>query len=172
MFTVLSIYFIVLSIYFISLVICFVCQFEHLERVYVDIPFLLMMDILSASPWPIELVNSEVQLASSMTAIDQPLSQVEGGGRWLYILNKCVCFVDYWFMQTVFEELFAVSTVNMLTDAIHFCGVQSPCRPVSVPVSVSCSNVLPFRTAPALSPLDTTSSPGRGDAALVFSHLP
>jgi len=85
MFTVLSIYFIVLSIYFISLVICFVCQFEHLERVYVDIPFLLMMDILSASPWPIELVNSEVQLASSMTAIDQPLSQVEGGGRWLYI---------------------------------------------------------------------------------------
>ncbi|RXN29164.1 trafficking particle complex subunit 11 [Labeo rohita] len=53
-------------------------KFEHLERVYVDIPFLLMMDILSASPWPIELVNSEVQLASSMTAIDQPQSQVEG----------------------------------------------------------------------------------------------
>ncbi|XP_077103584.1 trafficking protein particle complex subunit 11 [Siphateles boraxobius] len=53
-------------------------KFEHLERVYVDIPFLLMMDILSASPWPIELVNSEVQLASSMTAIDQPLSQVGG----------------------------------------------------------------------------------------------
>lgn len=58
-----------------------VCQLEHLERVYVDIPFLLMMDILSASPWPIELVNSEVQLASSMTAIDQPQSQVEGGGE-------------------------------------------------------------------------------------------
>uniref|UniRef100_A0A8C1SGJ1 Trafficking protein particle complex subunit 11 n=1 Tax=Cyprinus carpio TaxID=7962 RepID=A0A8C1SGJ1_CYPCA len=53
-------------------------KFEHLERVYVDIPFLLMMDILSASPWPIELVNSEVQLASSMNAIDQPQSQVEG----------------------------------------------------------------------------------------------
>ncbi|KAK2890874.1 hypothetical protein Q8A67_013517 [Cirrhinus molitorella] len=53
-------------------------KFEHLERVCVDIPFLLMMDILSASPWPIELVNSEVQLASSMTAIDQPQSQVEG----------------------------------------------------------------------------------------------
>ncbi|XP_073676596.1 trafficking protein particle complex subunit 11 [Garra rufa] len=53
-------------------------KFEHLERVYVDIPFLLMMDILSASPWPIELVNSEVQVASSMTAIDQPQSQVEG----------------------------------------------------------------------------------------------
>ncbi|TRY90082.1 hypothetical protein DNTS_031586 [Danionella cerebrum] len=53
-------------------------KFEHLERVYVDIPFLLMMDILSASPWPIELMDSEVQLASSMTAIDQPQSQVEG----------------------------------------------------------------------------------------------
>ncbi|XP_016398364.1 trafficking protein particle complex subunit 11-like [Sinocyclocheilus rhinocerous] len=53
-------------------------KFEHLERVYVDIPFLLMMDILSASPWLIELVNSEVQLASSMTPIDQPQSQVEG----------------------------------------------------------------------------------------------
>ncbi|XP_065131346.1 trafficking protein particle complex subunit 11 isoform X1 [Paramisgurnus dabryanus] len=53
-------------------------KFEHLERVYVDVPFLLMMDILSASPWPIELVNSDVQLVSSMTAIDQPQSQVEG----------------------------------------------------------------------------------------------
>uniref|UniRef100_A0A672R5H8 Trafficking protein particle complex subunit 11 n=1 Tax=Sinocyclocheilus grahami TaxID=75366 RepID=A0A672R5H8_SINGR len=53
-------------------------KFEHLERVYVDIPFLLMMDILSASPWPIELVNSEVQLASSMNALDQPQSHVEG----------------------------------------------------------------------------------------------
>ncbi|XP_026135953.1 trafficking protein particle complex subunit 11-like isoform X1 [Carassius auratus] len=53
-------------------------KFENLEHVYVDIPFLLMMDILSASPWPIELVNSEVQLASSMNAIDQPQSQVEG----------------------------------------------------------------------------------------------
>lgn len=53
-------------------------KFEHLERVYVDVPFLLMMDILSASPWPIELLNSDVQLVSSMTAIDQPQSQVEG----------------------------------------------------------------------------------------------
>lgn len=69
-----------------DIIIYCVFQFEHLERVFVDIPFLLMMDILSASPWPIELVNSEVQLASSMTAIDQPQSQVEGGGRTLFLI--------------------------------------------------------------------------------------
>lgn len=61
---------------------CFNVKFEHLEHVYVDVPFLLMMDILSASPWPIELVNSDVQLVSSMTAIDTPESQVEGGASY------------------------------------------------------------------------------------------
>ncbi|XP_047675733.1 trafficking protein particle complex subunit 11 isoform X1 [Tachysurus fulvidraco] len=55
-----------------------VCQFEHLERVYVDVPFLLMTDILSASPWPVHLVSSELQLASNMAAVDEPQSQVEG----------------------------------------------------------------------------------------------
>lgn len=58
-----------------------VCQFEHLERVYVDVPFLLMTDILSASPWPVHLVSSELQLASNMAAVDEPQSQVEGGEK-------------------------------------------------------------------------------------------
>ncbi|XP_036407782.1 trafficking protein particle complex subunit 11 [Megalops cyprinoides] len=52
-------------------------KFEHLDRVYVDIPFLLMTDILSASPWPLHLVSSHLQLAPSMAAVDQPQSQVE-----------------------------------------------------------------------------------------------
>ncbi|XP_030620604.1 trafficking protein particle complex subunit 11 isoform X1 [Chanos chanos] len=53
-------------------------KFENLDRVYVDIPFLLMMDILSMSPWPLHLVSSQLQLAPTMTAIDRPQSQVEG----------------------------------------------------------------------------------------------
>ncbi|XP_029515287.1 trafficking protein particle complex subunit 11 [Oncorhynchus nerka] len=52
-------------------------KFEHLDRVYVDIPFLLMTDILSASPWPLHLVTSQLQLAPTMAAMDQPQSQVE-----------------------------------------------------------------------------------------------
>lgn len=101
--------------------------------------------------------------------------------RWGNIISDGYILINVFVLSTLVistkvdqykELLFAVSTVNILTDAIHFCGVQSLCRPVSVPVSVSCSNVLLFRTAPALSPLDTTSSPGRGDATLVFSHLP
>ncbi|KAF7702357.1 trafficking protein particle complex subunit 11 [Silurus meridionalis] len=53
-------------------------KFEHLERVCVDVPFLMMTDILSASPWPVHLVSSELQLASNMAAVDEPQSQVEG----------------------------------------------------------------------------------------------
>ncbi|XP_020863258.1 trafficking protein particle complex subunit 11 isoform X3 [Phascolarctos cinereus] len=52
-------------------------KFEHLERVYADIPFLLMTDILSASPWALTLVSSQLQLASSMTPVDHLQSHVE-----------------------------------------------------------------------------------------------
>uniref|UniRef100_A0A5F8G8L2 Trafficking protein particle complex subunit 11 n=1 Tax=Monodelphis domestica TaxID=13616 RepID=A0A5F8G8L2_MONDO len=52
-------------------------KFEHLERVYADIPFLLMTDILSASPWALTLVSSQLQLASSMIPVDHPQSHVE-----------------------------------------------------------------------------------------------
>ncbi|KAL4640529.1 trafficking protein particle complex subunit 11 [Arapaima gigas] len=56
---------------------CHKVSFEHLERVFVDVPFLLMTDILSMSPWPLHLVTSQLQLAPTMSAVDQPASQVE-----------------------------------------------------------------------------------------------
>uniref|UniRef100_A0A8C4DIZ2 Trafficking protein particle complex subunit 11 n=1 Tax=Dicentrarchus labrax TaxID=13489 RepID=A0A8C4DIZ2_DICLA len=37
-------------------------KFEPLDRVAVDIPFLLMTDILSSSPWPLLLASSSLQL--------------------------------------------------------------------------------------------------------------
>ncbi|MEJ1285107.1 trafficking protein particle complex 11 [Cricetulus griseus] len=52
-------------------------KFEHLERVYADIPFLLMTDVLSASPWALTIVSSELQLAPSMTTMDHLESQVD-----------------------------------------------------------------------------------------------
>uniref|UniRef100_A0A8D1GEV4 Trafficking protein particle complex subunit 11 n=1 Tax=Sus scrofa TaxID=9823 RepID=A0A8D1GEV4_PIG len=52
-------------------------KFEHLERVYADIPFLLMTDLLSASPWALTIISSELQLAPSMTPVDQLESQVD-----------------------------------------------------------------------------------------------
>uniref|UniRef100_A0A8C5L7B6 Trafficking protein particle complex subunit 11 n=1 Tax=Jaculus jaculus TaxID=51337 RepID=A0A8C5L7B6_JACJA len=51
-------------------------KFEHLERVYADIPFLLMTDVLSASPCALTIVSSELQLAPSMTSVDHLESQV------------------------------------------------------------------------------------------------
>ncbi|KAG5263921.1 hypothetical protein AALO_G00270120 [Alosa alosa] len=52
-------------------------KFENLDRVFVDIPFLLMTDILSASPWPLHLDTSRLDLAPTMAAIDQLQSQLE-----------------------------------------------------------------------------------------------
>ncbi|XP_053315422.1 trafficking protein particle complex subunit 11 [Spea bombifrons] len=52
-------------------------KFEHLERVYAGIPFLLMTDILSASPWALTIKSSQLQLASSVIAVDQPECHVE-----------------------------------------------------------------------------------------------
>ncbi|XP_041336082.1 trafficking protein particle complex subunit 11 [Pyrgilauda ruficollis] len=52
-------------------------KLEHLDRVFADIPFLLMTDILSASPWPLTIVTSKLQLSASMTPVDQLESYVE-----------------------------------------------------------------------------------------------
>ncbi|KAG9479874.1 hypothetical protein GDO78_011744 [Eleutherodactylus coqui] len=52
-------------------------KFEHLERVYTDIPFLLMTDILSASPWALTILSSQLQLSSFVTPVDQLESHVE-----------------------------------------------------------------------------------------------
>ncbi|EPY78844.1 trafficking protein particle complex subunit 11 [Camelus ferus] len=52
-------------------------KFEHLERVYADIPFLLMTDVLSASPWALTVISSELRLAPSMMPVDQLESQLD-----------------------------------------------------------------------------------------------
>ncbi|XP_041445016.1 trafficking protein particle complex subunit 11 [Xenopus laevis] len=52
-------------------------KFEHLDRVYTDIPFLLMTDILSTSPWALAIKSSQLQLAPSITSADQLESHVE-----------------------------------------------------------------------------------------------
>lgn len=65
--------------YFLTDLCLHLRQFEHLERVYADIPFLLMTDLLSASPWALTIVSSELQLAPSMTPMDQLESQVDRG---------------------------------------------------------------------------------------------
>ncbi|XP_034257272.1 trafficking protein particle complex subunit 11 isoform X3 [Pantherophis guttatus] len=52
-------------------------KFEHLDKVFTDVPFLLMTDILSASPWALTIVNSQLQLASSVVPVDQLESCVE-----------------------------------------------------------------------------------------------
>ncbi|XP_044153344.1 LOW QUALITY PROTEIN: trafficking protein particle complex subunit 11 [Bufo gargarizans] len=52
-------------------------KFEHLDRVYTDIPFLLMTDILSASPWALTILSSQLQLSSFVSPVDQLESHVE-----------------------------------------------------------------------------------------------
>ncbi|XP_055488023.1 trafficking protein particle complex subunit 11 isoform X2 [Leucoraja erinacea] len=51
-------------------------KFENMDRVFADIPFLLMMDILSASPWALTIDTSRLELAPSMTSVDQMESQL------------------------------------------------------------------------------------------------
>ncbi|XP_030002129.1 trafficking protein particle complex subunit 11 [Sphaeramia orbicularis] len=52
-------------------------KFEPLDRVAVDIPFLLMTDILSSSPWPLLLASSSLQLLTMTSNTKQPQSQLE-----------------------------------------------------------------------------------------------
>ncbi|XP_034036782.1 trafficking protein particle complex subunit 11 [Thalassophryne amazonica] len=52
-------------------------KFEPLDRVAVDIPFLLMTDILSSSPWPLLLASSSLQLVSMTNNTPQLQSQIE-----------------------------------------------------------------------------------------------
>lgn len=59
-------------------------QFEHLDRVYTDIPFLLMTDILSASPWALTILSSQLQLSSFVTPVDQLESHVENSKLLLF----------------------------------------------------------------------------------------
>ncbi|CAL8358618.1 unnamed protein product [Merluccius merluccius] len=52
-------------------------KFEPLERVVVDVPFVLMTDLLSSSPWPLLLHSSSLQLVTMTTCVPQPQSQLE-----------------------------------------------------------------------------------------------
>ncbi|XP_042323158.1 trafficking protein particle complex subunit 11 isoform X2 [Sceloporus undulatus] len=52
-------------------------KFEHLDKVFADIPFLLMTDIISASPWALTIVTSQLQLSPSMMPVDHLASYVE-----------------------------------------------------------------------------------------------
>lgn len=74
----------------ILIILASVClQFEPLERVVVDIPFLLMTDILSSSPWPLLLASSSLQLLTMSSNTPQAESQLQGG-TWLV-------FTDFYF---------------------------------------------------------------------------
>ncbi|XP_026213775.1 trafficking protein particle complex subunit 11 [Anabas testudineus] len=52
-------------------------KFEPLDRIAVDIPFLLMTDILSSSPWPLLLASSSLQLTTMVSNTPQLQSQLE-----------------------------------------------------------------------------------------------
>ncbi|CAB1419099.1 unnamed protein product [Pleuronectes platessa] len=52
-------------------------KFEPLDRVAVDIPFLLMTDILSSSPWPLLLASSSLQLLTMTSNTPELHSQLQ-----------------------------------------------------------------------------------------------
>lgn len=52
-------------------------KLEPLERVSVDIPFLLMTDVLSSSPWPLLLASSSLELFSLASNSPELQSQLE-----------------------------------------------------------------------------------------------
>lgn len=54
-------------------------KFEPLEHIVVDIPFLLMANIRSSSPWPILLASSSLQMLTMSSNTPQAPSQLQGG---------------------------------------------------------------------------------------------
>ncbi|XP_033971616.1 trafficking protein particle complex subunit 11 [Trematomus bernacchii] len=52
-------------------------KFEQLDRLAVDIPFLLMTEILSTSPWPLLLASSSLQLLTMTSNTPQLQSQLQ-----------------------------------------------------------------------------------------------
>lgn len=59
--------------------VCVWSQFEPLDRVAVDIPFLLMTDVLSSSPWPLVLASSSLQLLTMTSNTARLQSQLQEG---------------------------------------------------------------------------------------------
>lgn len=79
--------FIVSLIKSIIIVSAVLLQFELLDRVSVDIPFLLMTDIVSSSPWPLLLTSSSLQLLTVTSNTPQLQSQLQEGTRLLKIVT-------------------------------------------------------------------------------------
>lgn len=67
------------SVIFLIIIVDVCVQLEPLERVVLDIPFLLMTDVLSSSPWPILLSTSSLQLMTVVSNTPQTDSQLKGG---------------------------------------------------------------------------------------------
>lgn len=110
-------------------------QFEPLDRVAVDIPFLLMTDILSSSPWPLVLASSSLQLLTMTSNTPQLQSQLQEGTRLV--------------LKVISQRLFSIHGCNekikckfhgFITVCVCVC-VQWFCRQASVPASVSVSDV-------------------------------
>ncbi|OXB75240.1 UNVERIFIED_CONTAM: hypothetical protein H355_008654 [Colinus virginianus] len=110
-------------------------KLEHLDRVFADIPFLLMTDILSASPWPLTIVTSQLQLSASMTSVDQLESYVEnvvlqtGESASECFCLRCPpvnnsggvatgCYIISWKRSSPVESVPVVSTVITLPHVI------------------------------------------------------
>uniref|UniRef100_A0A3P8WYF0 Trafficking protein particle complex subunit 11 n=1 Tax=Cynoglossus semilaevis TaxID=244447 RepID=A0A3P8WYF0_CYNSE len=53
-------------------------KFEPVERLAVDVPFLLMTDIVSSSPWPLLLASSSLHLLNVTSSPPHPESQLQG----------------------------------------------------------------------------------------------
>lgn len=96
-------------------------QFEPLEQVVVDIPFLLMADIQSSSPWPLLLASSSLQMLTISSNTPQAPSQLQGGTKFS---KRLLTF-----------QIFDLNAVKVVVC------VQWFCRQASVPRSVSVSDV-------------------------------
>nr|XP_033799055.1 trafficking protein particle complex subunit 11 [Geotrypetes seraphini] len=111
-------------------------KFEHLDKVYADIPFLLMTDVLSASPWALTIETSQLLLANTTVAVDQLESLLEkvvlqtGESA-----SECFClqcppvssgqggvavgrYVISWKRTSAAESLPTISTVTILPHVI------------------------------------------------------
>ncbi|XP_061439817.1 trafficking protein particle complex subunit 11 isoform X2 [Rhineura floridana] len=117
-------------------IICKCHRFEHLEKVFTDIPFLLMTDILSASPWALTIVTSQLQLSPSMLPVDQLESYVEnvvlqlGESASECFCLRCPpvttgqggvaigCYVISWKRSSAVKSIPAVNTVITLPHVI------------------------------------------------------
>lgn len=70
-------------------------KFETVESVHADEPFLLLTDIKSVSPWPVEIQNSELKLSAFAQLVNDPFqSQLESVSlNQSEVAGECVCLM-------------------------------------------------------------------------------